>query len=85
MDRKTLLVAFGGRLRRARLAKGISQEELGDLANLHRTYIGSVERGERNPSLVSLYRIAEALTIPAADLLPDSEINASRATGGSSG
>lgn len=72
MDRNTLLVAFGLALRQARTAKGISQEELADLAGLHRTYIGSVERGERNPTLVSLYRIAEALDIPAAALLPPS-------------
>ena len=71
LDRKTVLVAVGQRVRSARAAKGISQEQLADLANLHRTYVGAVERGERNPTVVSLYRLARALTVRAADLLPD--------------
>jgi transcriptional regulator with XRE-family HTH domain len=51
---------LGEILRSFRLRTGLSQEELADRAGLHRTYIGSVERGERNPSFLSLQRILES-------------------------
>jgi transcriptional regulator with XRE-family HTH domain len=54
---------FGKRIRQYRLARGLSQEELAEKANLHRTYIGAVERGERNASLKSILRIAKALEV----------------------
>ncbi|MBZ5719313.1 MAG: helix-turn-helix domain-containing protein [Acidobacteriia bacterium] len=57
------------RIRELRLAKGISQEALADEAGLHRTYMGSVERGERNISLENIVRIATALGVSASDLL----------------
>lgn len=60
---------FGNRLRQTRLAAGLSQEELGDKAGLHRTYIGSVERGERNISLMNVQRIAKALGTTASELV----------------
>jgi transcriptional regulator with XRE-family HTH domain len=60
--------ALGQAIREAR-GEGLSQEELADRAQLHRTYIGSVERGERNASLVSLLRIADALGLKLSDLL----------------
>jgi transcriptional regulator with XRE-family HTH domain len=60
---------FGANVRVRREAMAISQEELADLAGLHRTYIGSVERGERNVSLMNILRIAAALKCCAADLL----------------
>lgn len=63
------LLAFGSEVRRCRLALGLSQEQLADAAELHRTYIGSVERGERNVSLGNLYALADALQVPAQDLL----------------
>ena len=50
-----------------------SQERLAEAANLHRTYIGGVERGERNTSVLTLWAIAEALGVAAADLLRDRE------------
>ena len=61
-------IKFGRNVRRLREERGHSQEELADLCNLDRTYIGGVERGERNVSLVNIIRIASGLKIPAAEL-----------------
>lgn len=65
------LAYFGVQVRMRRLDAGLSQEALADLAGLHRTYIGSVERGERNVSLSNLYGLADALGVKPADLLSD--------------
>ena len=65
------LRGFGERVRKARLQAGLSQEELADQADLHRTYIGSVERGERNVSLGNLYALADALGETPSHLLGD--------------
>lgn len=62
-------VAFRDRVRVTRTRVGLSQEALVDRAELHRTYVGSVERGERNVSPDNIYRLAEALGIEARDLL----------------
>ena len=51
----------------------MSQEVLADKTGIHRTYIGGIERGERNPTLLMIHRIAEALGIPPAELLVDRE------------
>jgi len=51
---------FGKRIRELRLAKKWSQENLAEVTEFHRTYIGMVERGERNPSLKSIERFAKA-------------------------
>lgn len=69
--RETLLYAFGRRLRELRLSHGLSQEALADLADLHRTYVGSIERGERNVSLKNIHALANALGVPASELLPN--------------
>ena len=66
-----LLIAFGLRLRNQRLMKQLSQEELASLTELHRTYIGSAERGERNISILNLYKISSALEIDIDLLLMD--------------
>ena len=60
---------FATNLRKARLSLGISQEELAELADLHRTYVGSVERGERNISIDNMERLAKALQLKIVDLL----------------
>lgn len=60
---------FAANLRQARLARGISQEELAELADLHRTYVGSVERGERNVSIDNIERLSKALGLDVVDLL----------------
>ena len=61
-------LSFGARMRELRIAKAFSQEALALACDLDRTYIGGVERGERNISLVNIYRIAAALQITPADL-----------------
>ena len=58
---------FGERLRSLRLAKGLSQEALAHLCELDRTYIGSVERGERNISLINIHLLAAALEVPVSE------------------
>ncbi len=60
---RALLAKFGGRLKKIRQEKNLSQEKLAEVCNLHRTYIGSAERGERNVSLLNLSKIANALEI----------------------
>jgi transcriptional regulator with XRE-family HTH domain len=66
---------FGKNVRILREALGISQEELGYRAGLHRTYIGSVERGERNVSLVNICKLAAALECEPDALLTGLRIN----------
>ena len=61
---------FGRNLRKLRETKGLSQEKLAELADLHRTYVSGVERGERNISLVNIERLAKALAVPLRDLMP---------------
>lgn len=63
------LIKFGLRVRELRLLKGLSQEDLADLAGLHRTYIGGIERGERNVAFLNIFRLAKALEIPLSDLM----------------
>ena len=60
---------FGKQLQGLRKAQGLSQEELAERCGLHRTYIGGIERGERNVALLNILRIAAALDVPAARLL----------------
>ncbi|MCB9914977.1 MAG: helix-turn-helix transcriptional regulator [Planctomycetes bacterium] len=60
---------LGAAIRRAREELGVSQEELAFRCGLHRTYVGSVERGERNVSLENIVRLAKALERSAATLL----------------
>ena len=60
---------IGFSIRKCREEKGISQEKLASLSELHRTYIGQVERGEKNLTIRSLERIAKALGINIKDLL----------------
>ena len=60
---------LGFNVRRIRTEAGLSQEELGYRAKLHRTYISSIERGERNVSIENIFAIAEALNVAPGDLL----------------
>jgi len=60
--------AFGQAVKSIRMEKGISQEKLAELVDLHRTYISDIERGGRNVSLVNIYRIAEGLDVKVFEL-----------------
>jgi transcriptional regulator with XRE-family HTH domain len=64
-----LRLIFADNLRTIRKQKNISQEELADRCGLHRTYVGSVERGERNISIDNIEKISDALKISPIDLL----------------
>ena len=64
-----ILRDFAKQVRTLRKQKGWSQEELGERARLHRTYIGSIERSERNVSLLNIERLAKAFQVKPKDLL----------------
>ena len=59
-----ILVRFGNKVREERLKSGISQEALAEIAGVHRTYIGMIERAEKNITLKNIEKIAKALKIP---------------------
>lgn len=67
--REDPLVQFGHRLRDLRQKQGYSQEKLAEVSGLHRTYVGSVERGERNVALRNIVRLAEALGEDPGELI----------------
>ena len=71
--KKTARGTFARNLRRYRRHKGLSQEKLAELSGLHRTYVGAVERGERNISLDNMERLANALGVNLTDLLVENE------------
>lgn len=65
--KKELLVKFGQKVRAERIKLNLSQEELGSRAKVHRTYIGMIERAEKNITLENIEKIAKALKISIAD------------------
>ncbi len=67
--KEKILRQFGNNVKKLRIAKGWSQEELAKRTGLHRTYIGSIERSERNVSLINVAKIAKALSVNIKDLL----------------
>jgi transcriptional regulator with XRE-family HTH domain len=67
---KPIRQQFGAEVRRRREGKGLSQEAFADLCGLHRTYVGAIERGERNVFIGNIAKIADALRVPIAELFP---------------
>ena len=63
------LKKFGKQVRQLRKALELSQEDLAELTDLHRTYIGGIERGERNVALINIVRLAKALKVSPSELL----------------
>lgn len=72
-DPSTLLTGVGRAVREARIELRISQEELSLRTGVHRNYIGGIERGERNPSVVTIAKLAEALEVPTSELFREAE------------
>jgi transcriptional regulator with XRE-family HTH domain len=66
--KKAILVKFGKKIREVRVKRGLSQEALADRANVHRTYIGMVERAEKNITLLNIQKLAKALKIDIREL-----------------
>ncbi|MFA6078827.1 MAG: helix-turn-helix transcriptional regulator [Candidatus Omnitrophota bacterium] len=66
---KQFLIFLGKKIRNERERMGVSQEGLGKLAKFHRTYIGMIERGEKNITIFNLKRIASALDVKVKDLI----------------
>jgi transcriptional regulator with XRE-family HTH domain len=71
MDDFDVKILFGNRVRQLRKCRGWSQEDFAHRAGLDRSYMGGVERGERNVSLENICLIAKALGVPAAELFTD--------------
>ncbi len=67
-ERERLLRALGEKLRATRERRGLSQEALAHAADIHRTHIGALERGQRDPHVSMLLILADALAVPPADL-----------------
>ena len=66
-------VAFGAAVRKFCHAKGVSQEKLAEAAEIHRTYVGDVERGTRNIALINMLRLANALVVSLSRLISEME------------
>lgn len=73
----SITATFGKNVRKQRNEQSLSQEELASLSGLHRTYVGSVERGERNITLINAQKIADALHVPLTDLFKEAQCNQS--------
>lgn len=68
MRRDQILKRFGKTLRELRTERGLSQWKLADLAGLDHNYVGMIERGERNPAIVNVVKLAGALGVPPGEL-----------------
>ncbi len=66
--KETILIKFGHKIRQERLKQNLSQEELAEKANLHRTYIGMIERAEKNITLINIEKISNALGVSISEL-----------------
>jgi transcriptional regulator with XRE-family HTH domain len=68
-EKSEILIKFGERIREVRISQGLSQEQLAHLADVHRTYIGMIERAEKNITLINIEKIANALNLNINELL----------------
>jgi len=75
MHSSTVITCFAASVRKLRYGLGISQEALAERADLHRTYIADLERGARNPTLLTIKKLAKGLGVSAADLLSETKCN----------
>lgn len=69
MEKDSILVLFGNNVRKYRKNMHVSQEKLAEFAGLHRTYIGMIERAEKNITLINIEKIAKALNVELINLL----------------
>lgn len=69
--KEKILVKFGQKVKEIRLEQNLSQEALAEKANLHRTYIGMIERAEKNITLLNIEKIAQALGVTVLDLFKE--------------
>ncbi len=70
-NNEAILINFGKQIQTLRKSKRMSQEDLASLTSLHRTYIGMIERGEKNTTLKNIQKLAKALNISISDLTKD--------------
>jgi transcriptional regulator with XRE-family HTH domain len=70
---KSILQIFGSNVRKERTKRNMSQEELANVADLHRTYIGMIERAEKNITLLNAQKVAESLQLTVIELLKNDE------------
>jgi len=66
--KREILIKFGKKVREERLKLGLSQEELAGRASVHRTYVGMIERAEKNITLINIEKIAKALKLSITDI-----------------
>lgn len=71
MTTRSVKSRFGSAVRRLRDERGYSQEELAERADLHRNYVGGIERGERNVALENIIKLAKALSVSPKELFSD--------------
>lgn len=69
MEKEPILLKFGKNVQKIRKIRHLSQEQLAELAGVHRTYIGMIERAEKNITLYNIERIAKGLNVPIVELL----------------
>lgn len=66
---ESILIKFGQRVRELRQEKNLTQQQLADISGLHKNYIGMIERGERNPSLVNIEILSKSFEISISELM----------------
>ena len=71
MKKESILLQFGKNVQKIRKSRHLSQEQLAELAGVHRTYIGMIERAEKNITLCNIEKIAKGLNVPIIELLSD--------------